>query len=62
MEPRYYVQSELVRGEPRMYWVADRHNKSFGDHKRVSEYTKDKRSAERWCEKMNVAHADDQRK
>jgi hypothetical protein len=48
VEPRFYVQGETVRGEPRIYWVVDRSR----HHCRVSETTRDKRQAERWCKKL----------
>lgn len=51
-EPRYYVQGETVRGEPRQYWVADRH--TIGrEHEIASHYTTDRRQAQRWCNEMN---------
>jgi hypothetical protein len=46
--PRYYVQGETVRGEPRVYWVVDREQ----HHKTVSKVTTDKRQAERWLNKL----------
>lgn len=50
-EPRYFVQGETVRGEPRIYYVSDRQGKRY-----ASEVTRDQRQARRWCDKMNATH------
>lgn len=50
MLDRFYVQGETVRGEPRVYWVAER---GIGtNHKKVSKLTRDRRQAERWLKKL----------
>lgn len=52
---RYYIQGESVRGESRVYWVCDRYQRglfSVKDDRRVSEYTTDKRQAQRWMDKL----------
>lgn len=48
--PRYYVQGESVRGEPRVYWVEKRG--MIWRNKRVTECTTDRRQAERWCNRL----------
>jgi hypothetical protein len=61
MKDRYRVQGELIRGEPRVYWVYDSTVGEIGrkSGKPVSIpgtkdcYTTDKRQANRWAEKMN---------
>lgn len=45
--PRYYVQSETIRGEPRAHFV------SSVARYYASEVTTDQRQAERWCKRMN---------
>ena len=56
--PRYYVQGETVRGEPRVYWVVDRQAR----HRPVTNALTDRRQVERICKKMNAEcvhnHAD----
>jgi len=53
-DPRYYVQSEQVRGEKRTFWVVDRAGK-FGRHeKSVSDCTTSERQAQRWCDEFNA--------
>jgi len=54
-DPRYFVQSEQVRGEPRFYWVADR--LAPNDSDQVSRSTTSKRTAERQCEQMNTSES-----
>lgn len=51
--PKYAVQSEAVRGEPRLYWVVKTlavHRKFNDDACRVTNNTTSKQSATRWCE------------
>ncbi len=53
---RYFVDTEHVRGERRVYWVADRGQRAIrgvGMGKQVSDCTTDKRKAERQCDKLN---------
>jgi hypothetical protein len=50
------VQSELIRGEPRVYWVEDAKRARVLSNRintRASEYTNDKRTAQRWCDALN---------
>lgn len=49
--PRFYVQGETVRGEPRVYWVVDRQG-----HRSVTMVTTDKRQADRWCRYQTAAN------
>lgn len=51
-EPRYYVQGETVRGEPRLYWVMSR----LCDEA-VTRVTRDRRQAERWMARFEAAVA-----
>lgn len=53
--PKYFVETEHVRGEPRIYWVAE---KLSGPHYRsrtrsVTEFTTSKRKAEKDCDRLN---------
>lgn len=55
--PRYMVQSDHVRGERRAYWVVDMHKQTyrsnFAGEIVDGKVTNDRRTAERWCEKLN---------
>jgi hypothetical protein len=51
-EPRYMVQSEQVRDEPRVFWVVDRH-KAAWRNTGVTGATTNKRQAERECDRLN---------
>lgn len=61
--PRYFVQGETVRGEPRVYWVEERRapggtTTMTGKYtKRVTDVTRDRRTAQRWCDKLLAAPA-----
>jgi len=54
---RYYVQSEHVRGEKRMWWIEDRETKSHlsDGNKCVAEGTRAR--MERLCGKLNRGEA-----
>jgi hypothetical protein len=45
--PRFYVQGETVRGEPRVYWVVDRRAEKI-----ITRATRDRRQAWRWRDKL----------
>lgn len=53
---RYYVETEHIRGESRIYWVAERlpGNGAITSHTRsASEITISKRKAEKECDRLN---------
>lgn len=54
---RYFVDTEHIRGEPRVYWVADRNFRTRHRAKGITDGTTDKRKAERECDKLNAAHS-----
>lgn len=54
MADRYFVQSEHVRGEPRIYWICDRANKFGRGFAQVGNHTTSERAAERRCERLNA--------
>lgn len=47
---RYFVQSEQVRGEPRIYWICDRQRRC----EQVGLHTRSERTAENRCERLNA--------
>lgn len=54
-QPRFYVQSETIRGEPRVHWVCDRSSRNRrGKDSSASECTTDRRQAQRWCDALNA--------
>lgn len=59
MNKPYYVQSELVRGERRQYWVEDRRipvrvGPGHSNNRIASKYTSNKRTAEKQCDQLNA--------
>lgn len=58
---RFFVFSEHVRGEPRIYYVCDRTKVSFRRDGQVSDHFTSKAKAEKLCDRMN-ADADNQQK
>ena len=50
---RYFVQSEHVRGEKRIYFVCDKTKITRHGDGQISDHTTDKRKAERWCGELN---------
>lgn len=52
---RYIVQTEHIRGEPRIYWVEDTRKKYGKGYGQATDHTTDKRKAERWCDDLNDA-------
>ena len=48
----FTVQSEIVRGDRRQYWVEDSRT-DLKYRRSVTELTTDKRTADRWCKKLN---------
>lgn len=55
---RYYVDTEHVRGERRIYWVADRTSDRIGGRitrGRIVSRTMTKQAAERECARLNAS-------
>lgn len=54
-EPKYYVHTEQVRGEPRVWIVADREYSGRGA-KFVSKDFRKEKPCRALCDRMNVDH------
>lgn len=52
---RYVVQSELVRGEQRAYWIEPRPVSLHGRPPVVEEFGTNKRKAHKRCDELNAA-------
>ena len=52
-EPRYYVQSDTIRGEGRHHYIIDRHL----NHRTVTPPSRDKKRTEKTCAAMNESEA-----
>lgn len=50
---RYFIQTEHIRGEKRIYWVEDSHKTYGRSHVQVTEHTTDQRKAQRQCGDLN---------
>jgi len=48
--PRYYVQGETVRGEPRIYWIVDRTDR----YRFVCARSRNQKRLEAKCERLNA--------
>lgn len=54
-EPKYYVYTEQVRGEPRVWIVADREDNRRG-HRFVSKEFSKEKPCRALCDRMNADH------